>query len=40
MAKDQGGPTCSSKDLGNLEVRKNHDGIVIWKNQCYNCKKF
>jgi len=40
MAKDQGCPTCGSKNFGNLEMKKNFDGPVTWKKQCYNCKKF
>jgi len=39
MAKDDGCPTCSSKNFGNIEMN-NTDGNITWKNQCYNCKKF
>jgi len=40
MIKDHGCPTCGSKNFGNLEMKKNHDGTTSWKKQCYNCKKF
>ena len=40
MIKDQGCPTCGSKNYGNLEIKKNHDGVATWKKQCYNCKNF
>jgi len=39
MIKDQGCPTCGSKNFGNLEMEKNNDGPTTWKKQCYNCKK-
>jgi len=29
MVKDQGCPTCSSKNFGNTEMQKNHDPITI-----------
>ena len=40
MEKDNGCPTCGSKDFGNIQMEKNDDGFSIWKKQCYNCKKF
>lgn len=39
MAKDEGCPTCGSKDFANLGVSKNGSGQAIWKKYCYNCKK-
>jgi len=38
--KDEGCPTCGSKNFGNIEMNKGSDGIVLWKKQCYKCKKF
>jgi len=40
MLKDHGCPTCGSKNFGNAEMKKHHDGTATWKKQCYNCKKF
>ena len=37
---DDGCPTCSSKNYGNVKMEKNGEGVVAWKKQCYNCKKF
>lgn len=39
MIKDEGCPTCGSKNYGNIEM-KNTDGNVTLENQCHNCKKF
>jgi len=39
LAKDEGCPTCGSKDFGNLEVKQNPEKTPTWKKQCYNCKK-
>ena len=39
MTKDEGCPTCGSRDFGNLEMERKTEG-TIWKKQCYNCKKF
>jgi hypothetical protein len=38
--KDEGYPTCSSKNFGVLEMKKDDSGSLKWKMQCYNCKKF
>ena len=38
--KDEGCPTCGSKDFGVIEIKKEDSGISQWKLQCYNCKKF
>jgi len=38
--KDEGCPTCASKDLGVLEIIKENNGSSKLKMQCYNCKKF
>ena len=38
--KDEGCPTCGSRDFGNIEMKKDSDGTAIWKKQCYKCKKF
>lgn len=40
MNNDEGCPTCGSKDFANLEIQKTDEGKIIWKNHCYNCKKF
>lgn len=41
MTKDEGCPTCGSKNFGNMEMKRNKEGnTVTWKKQCYNCKKF
>ena len=40
MTQDIDCPTCGSHNFGNIEMRKNEDGSVSWKKQCYNCKKF
>ena len=37
--KDEGCPTCGSKDYGTIEIKKENSGSK-WKMQCYNCKKF
>ena len=37
---DDGCPTCGSKNLGIIEMKKDVEGLVIWKKQCYNYKKF
>jgi hypothetical protein len=37
---DDGCPTCGSKNYGTIEMKKNGQGPVDWKKQCYNCKKF
>jgi transcriptional regulator NrdR family protein len=37
---DYGCPTCGSKNFGTVEMKKNGEGAVTWKKQCYNCKKF
>jgi formate dehydrogenase maturation protein FdhE len=39
MTKDDGCPTCGSKDFASLAVRKNENGVATWKKHCYNCKK-
>ena len=39
MTKDEGCPTCGSKNFGDLGMSKK-SGMIIWKKQCYNCKKF
>jgi hypothetical protein len=38
--KDDGCPTCGSKDYGTIEIKKESSGSSKWKMQCYNCKKF
>ena len=38
--KDEGCPTCGSRDFGIIEMKKQDDNSVKWKMQCYNCKKF
>ena len=40
MIKDEGCPTCGSKNFGKIEMKKSDDGVASWKIQCYNCKKF
>ena len=40
MLKDEGCPTCGSKNFGILEIKKISEDKSIKKNQCYNCKKF
>ena len=37
---DDGCPTCGSKNYGTVEMKKNSEGLVACKKQCYNCKKF
>tara|TARA_B100001750_G_C15414025_1_gene549308 strand:- start:44 stop:181 length:138 start_codon:yes stop_codon:yes gene_type:complete len=37
---DDGCPTCGSKNFGITEMKKDAEGLGIWKKQCYNCKKF
>jgi hypothetical protein len=37
---DNGCPTCGSKKFGMIEMKKDIEGLAIWKKQCYNCKKF
>ncbi len=37
--KDEGCPTCGSKNIGALEVRKDSENKPGWRMQCYNCKK-
>ena len=37
---DDGCPTCGSKIYGTVVIKKNGEGLVAWKKQCYNCKKF
>ncbi len=37
--KDEGCPTCGSRNYGDIEMMKEDNGI-IWKKQCYSCKKF
>ena len=39
MVKDEGCPTCGSKNFTNLGVQKNVNGTPIWRKLCYNCKK-
>ncbi|MDH3192441.1 MAG: hypothetical protein OEM18_07135 [Nitrosopumilus sp.] len=39
MKVDEGCPTCGSKNFGSIKMEKK-EGIVTWKKQCYNCKKF
>ena len=39
MIKDEECPTCGSKDFANLGVSKHANGLAVWKNHCYNCKK-
>jgi transcriptional regulator NrdR family protein len=39
MVKDEGCPTCGSKDYANLGVNKNESGQAVWRKHCYNCKK-
>jgi len=31
--------TCGSKNFGIIEMKKDVEGLVIWKKQCNNCKK-
>jgi len=38
--KDEGCPTCSSKNFAVLEMMKDIKGSSKWKMQCHNCKKF
>jgi len=38
--KDEGCPTCSSKNFGVIEMVKNDKQMSKWRMQCYNCKKF
>lgn len=38
--KDEGCPTCGSKNFGNKEMKKGSDVLAVWKKQCYKCKKF
>lgn len=38
--KDDGCPTCGSKDYGTIEIKKESTRSSKWKIQCYNCKKF
>ena len=38
--KDEGCPTCGSKNFGKIDVKKIQNGLARWKIQCYNCKKF
>lgn len=38
--RDEGCPTCYSKNFGILEMIKDENNISKWKIQCYNCKKF
>lgn len=38
--RDEGCPTCSSKNFRVLEMIKDENNISKWKMQCYNCKKF
>ncbi len=40
IMKDEGCPTCGSKNFGNIEMKKDSEGLAIWKKQCYKCKKF
>ena len=37
---DYGCPTCGSNNFGNVEMIKRDNSIMMWKKQCYNCKKF
>lgn len=37
--KDEGCPTCGSKNFGQIEMKK-ENLKVIWKKECYSCKKF
>ena len=37
---DDGCPTCGSRNYGTVEMKKNVEELVVWKKQCYNCKKF
>lgn len=37
--KDEGCPTCGSKNFGMIEMKKVNEQSQ-WKLQCYNCKKF
>ena len=38
MVNDQGCPTCSSKNFGNLEMRKNNNGTATWKKSVTTVK--
>ena len=38
--KDDGCPTCGSKNFGVIEMIREDEKSSIWKMQCYNCKKF
>lgn len=38
--RDEGCPTCFSKNFGVLEMIKDENNTSKWKMQCYNCKKF
>ncbi len=37
--KDEGCPTCGSKNFGIIKMKK-VAGQSQWEMQCYNCKKF
>jgi len=37
--KDEGCHTCGSGNYGDIEM-KNKGGTIMWKKQCYSCKKF
>lgn len=37
--KDEGCPTCGSKNFGKLGMEKRMRK-TLWKTQCYSCKKF
>ena len=39
VMNDDGCPTCGSKNFGIIEMKKDVEGLVIWKKQCYNGKK-
>jgi hypothetical protein len=38
--KDEGCPTCGSKNFGILEIENDLKGSSKWKMHCYNCNKF
>lgn len=40
IMKDEGCPTCSSKNFGVLEIVNNLKEPSKWKMKCYNCNKF
>ena len=38
--KDEGCPTCGSKDFGMMEIKKDSFSVAKWKMKCHNCQKF